>query len=164
MSLVSPLCSMYSNVHLRNFRLSKAPMHLVLSDSNINVNSMINRRVSLFYRYPLKAFHHMACPCTLVGVCVVCPGTSELVGQHLVSKSARFASVASLVTRPIPITMASLMPWKFIVLCFFFSVDSGLWAVSTRDWLSQYIIAGPPISMLIFLSLCLRAYSLSIVE
>ena len=43
---------------------------------------MINRRVSLFYRYPLKTFHHMVCPCTLVGVCVVCPGTSELVGQQ----------------------------------------------------------------------------------
>ena len=43
---------------------------------------MINRRVSLFYRYPLKAFHHMVCPCTLDSVCVVCPGTSELVGQH----------------------------------------------------------------------------------
>ena len=36
----------------------------MLSDSNTNVNSMINRRVSLFYRYPLKAFHHMVCPCT----------------------------------------------------------------------------------------------------
>ena len=54
----------------------------VLSDSNTNVNSMINRRVSLFYRYPSKAFHHMVCPCTLDGVCVVCPGTSELVGQQ----------------------------------------------------------------------------------
>ena len=54
----------------------------MLSDSNTNVNSMINRRVSLFYRYPLKAFHHTVCPCTLDGVCVVCPGTSELVGQH----------------------------------------------------------------------------------
>ena len=53
----------------------------MLSDSNTNVNSMINRRVSLFYRYPLKAFHHMVCPCTLGGVCVVCPG-SELVGQQ----------------------------------------------------------------------------------
>ena len=37
---------------------------LLLSDSNTNVNSMINRRVSLLYRYPLKAFHHMVCPCT----------------------------------------------------------------------------------------------------
>ena len=55
---------------------------LLLSDSNTNVNSMINRRVSLFYRYPLKAFHYMVCPCTLDGVCVVCPGTSELVGQQ----------------------------------------------------------------------------------
>ena len=54
----------------------------MLSDSNTNVNSMINRRVSLFYRYPLKAFHHTVCPCTLDGVCVVCPGTSELVGQQ----------------------------------------------------------------------------------
>ena len=54
----------------------------LLSDSNTNVNSMINRRVSLFYRYPLEASHHMVCPCTLDGVCVVCPGTSELVGQH----------------------------------------------------------------------------------
>ena len=54
----------------------------LLSDSNTNVNSMINRRVSLFYRYPLKVFHHMVCPCTLYGVCVMCPGTSELVGQH----------------------------------------------------------------------------------
>ena len=43
---------------------------------------MINRRVSLFYRYPLEASHHMVCPCTLYGVCVVCPGTSELVGQQ----------------------------------------------------------------------------------
>ena len=43
---------------------------------------MINRSVSLFYRYPLKAFHHMVCPCTLDGVYVVCPGTSELVGQQ----------------------------------------------------------------------------------
>ena len=54
----------------------------MLSDSNTNVNSMINRRVSLFYRYPLEASHHMVCPCTLDSVCVVCPGTSELVGQH----------------------------------------------------------------------------------
>ena len=54
----------------------------LLSDSNTNVNSMINRRVSLFYQYPLKAFHHMVRPCTLYGVCVVCPGTSELVGQQ----------------------------------------------------------------------------------
>ena len=37
----------------------------VLSDSNTNVNSMINRRVSLFYQYPLKGSHHMVCPCTL---------------------------------------------------------------------------------------------------
>ena len=36
----------------------------MLSDSNTNVDSMINRRVSLFYRYPLKAFHHVVCPCT----------------------------------------------------------------------------------------------------
>ena len=35
----------------------------VLSDSNTSVNSMINRRVSLFYRYPLEASHHMVCPC-----------------------------------------------------------------------------------------------------
>ena len=54
----------------------------LLSDSSTNVNSMINRRVSLFYRYPLKAFHHMVCLCTLYSACVVCPGTSELVGQH----------------------------------------------------------------------------------
>ena len=62
---------------------TKVWAHNLLSDSNTNVNSMINRRVSLFYRYPLKAFHHMVRPCTLDGVCVVCPGTSELVGQHL---------------------------------------------------------------------------------
>ena len=43
---------------------------------------MINRRVGLFYRYPLKTLNHMVCPCTLYGVCVVCPGTSELVGQQ----------------------------------------------------------------------------------
>ena len=54
----------------------------MLSDSNTKVNSMINRRVSLFYQYPLKVSHHMVCPCTLDGVCVVCPGTSELVGQQ----------------------------------------------------------------------------------
>ena len=33
---------------------------LLLSDSNTNVN-MINRRMSLFYRYPLEASHHMVC-------------------------------------------------------------------------------------------------------
>ena len=54
----------------------------LLSDSNTNVNSMINRSVSLFYRYPLEASHHMVCLYTLYRVCVVCPGTSELVGQH----------------------------------------------------------------------------------
>ena len=67
------------DVCLPDFVLIRLEM---LSDSNTNVNSMINRRVSLFYRYPLKAFLHMVCPCTLNGVCVVCPGTSELVGQH----------------------------------------------------------------------------------
>ena len=45
---------------------------------------MINRRVSLFYRYTLEASHHMVCPCALYSVCVVCPGTSELVGQQRV--------------------------------------------------------------------------------
>ena len=54
----------------------------MLSDSNTNVNSMINRRVSLFYRFPLRAFHHMVCLFIWYDVCVVCPGTSELVGQH----------------------------------------------------------------------------------
>ena len=58
---------------------------LMLSDSNTNVNSMIDRRVSLFYRYPLEASHHMVCPCTLYGACVVCPGTSELVSQQLIN-------------------------------------------------------------------------------
>ena len=57
-------------------------MSAMLFDSNTNMNSMTNRRGSLFYRYPLKAFYHMVCPCTLDGVCVVCPGTSELVCQH----------------------------------------------------------------------------------
>ena len=66
----------------RFFSVVCAKHSVLLSDSNTNVNSMINRRVSLFYRYPLKAFHHMVCPCTLDGVCVVCPGTSELVGQQ----------------------------------------------------------------------------------
>ena len=66
-------------------------MKHLLSDSNTNVNSMINRRVSFFYRYPLKAFHHMVCPYTLYSVCVVCPGTSELVGQqHFLSKHELF--------------------------------------------------------------------------
>ena len=37
----------------------------MLSDSNTNVNSKIDRRVSLSYRYLLEAFHHMVCPCTL---------------------------------------------------------------------------------------------------
>ena len=55
----------------------------LLSDSNTNVNSTFNRRVSLFYRYPLEASHHMVCPCTLYGVCVVSPVTSELVGQQI---------------------------------------------------------------------------------
>ena len=54
----------------------------VLSDSNTNVNSTFNRRVSLFYLYPLEASHHMACPCTLYSSCVVFPGTGELVGQR----------------------------------------------------------------------------------
>ena len=60
---------------------TKAWAHNLLSDSNTNVNSMINRRVSLFYRYPLEASHHIVCQCTSYGVCAVCPGTSELVGQ-----------------------------------------------------------------------------------
>ena len=34
------------------------------------------------HRYPLEASHHMVCLCTLYRVCVVYPGTSELVGQH----------------------------------------------------------------------------------
>ena len=38
---------------------------LMLSDSNTSVNSMINRRVSLFYQYHLEASHHMVCPYTL---------------------------------------------------------------------------------------------------
>ena len=56
----------------------------MLSDSNTNVNSMFNRRVSLFYLYPLEASHHMVCPCTctLYSACVVCPDTGELVGQQ----------------------------------------------------------------------------------
>ena len=32
------------------------------------------------------------CPCTLDGVCVVCPGTSELVCQHLRSTALRLVS------------------------------------------------------------------------
>ena len=56
---------------------------ILLSDSNTNVNSMINRRVSLFYRYPLEVSHHMVCLCTLYSACIVCLGTSELVGQHI---------------------------------------------------------------------------------
>ena len=51
-----------------NYKLESNTYEMLLSDSNTNVNSMINRRVSLFYRYPLKLFHHMVCPCTLVGV------------------------------------------------------------------------------------------------
>ena len=43
---------------------------------------MINRRVSLFYRYLLESSHHIVCPCTLYSACVVRPGTSELIGQH----------------------------------------------------------------------------------
>ena len=62
---------------------------------------MINRRVSLLYRYPLKAFHHMVCPCTLDGVCVVCPGTSELVGQQ-----------EKVLVQSWPLTPFNLMPQK----------------------------------------------------
>ena len=58
-----------------------------MSDYNPNVNSVINRRVSLFYRYPLEVSHHMVCPCTLDGACVVCPDTGELVGQQCQSAS-----------------------------------------------------------------------------
>ena len=49
----------------------------LLSDSNTNVNSMINKRVSLFYDilWELPTIWS-------VHVCEVCPGTSELVGQH----------------------------------------------------------------------------------
>ena len=66
----------------------------MLYDSNTNVNSMINRRVSLFYRCLLEVSHHMVCLCTLYGVCVVCPGTSELVGQH--QKSLHWFHIAGL--------------------------------------------------------------------
>ena len=54
----------------------------LLTDSNTNVNSMINRRGSLFYRYPLEASHHVVFPCTLESAYVVCSGTSELVSQQ----------------------------------------------------------------------------------
>ena len=30
----------------------------------------------------LEASHRMVYPCALYSACVVCPGTSELVGQH----------------------------------------------------------------------------------
>ena len=56
---------------------------VMLSDSSTNVNSTINRRVSLFYQYLLEAFHHTVCPCTSSSACVVCPGTGELVGQQV---------------------------------------------------------------------------------
>ena len=54
----------------------------LLSDSNTNVSSTFNRRVSLFYRYPLEASSHMVCSCTLNSAGVVCPGTSALVCQQ----------------------------------------------------------------------------------
>ena len=46
----------------------------------------------------------------------------------LVSKSARFVSMASLATNPIRIAVASLMQWKLTALGFFFTVNSGCWA------------------------------------
>ena len=54
----------------------------LLADSNTNVNSMIERTVSLLYQYPLEVSHHTVCLYILQSVCVVCQGTSELVGQH----------------------------------------------------------------------------------
>ena len=78
-----------SRRHWLNNQKRKFGLSNLLSDSNTNVNSMFNRRVSLFYRYPLKAFRHMVCPCTWYCVCVVCPGTSELVGQQHSSCSGR---------------------------------------------------------------------------
>ena len=56
--------------------------YFMLPDSNTNVNSMISRRVSLFYQYRLEISHHVVCPYTLYSACVLCPGTCELVGQH----------------------------------------------------------------------------------
>ena len=78
----SHLSLLASNTNWKTGTNSVPQSLYMLSDSNTNVNSMINRRVSLFYQYPLEASHHMVCPCTLYGVCVVCPGTSELVSQH----------------------------------------------------------------------------------
>ena len=37
----------------------------------------------------------MVCPFTLDGVCVVCPGTSELVGQHPQDKAGEIAVEAT---------------------------------------------------------------------
>ena len=65
-----------------NSPLQTVSSKLLLSDSNTNANSTFNRRVSLFYQYPLEASHHMVCPCTLYGACVVCPDTGDLVGQQ----------------------------------------------------------------------------------
>ena len=45
---------------------------------------MINRRVSLFYQYPLEVSHPMVCPYTLWSACVACPGTGELGGQQFI--------------------------------------------------------------------------------
>ena len=72
----------------------------LLSDSNSNVNSMINTRVSLFYRYLLEASHHIVCPCTLWSACVVCPGTGELVGQQYVAHPPKVLCLHNILLSP----------------------------------------------------------------
>ena len=101
--------------HWLNNQNQKFGLSNLLSDSNTNVNSTFNKRVSLFYRYPLEASHHMVCPCTLHGACVVCPGTGELVGQqHTLHRGFVTAWALSLKTMMVSVSQACNTPtWTF---------------------------------------------------
>ena len=73
--LSSSLC--FSTITEENWNQEDEQFHgFVLSASNTNVSSIINRRVSLFYQYCLEASHRMACLCILYSAWVVFPGTA----------------------------------------------------------------------------------------
>ena len=80
-----------SRRHWLNNRKRKFGLSNLLSDPNTNVNSMINRRVSLFYRYLLEASHHMVCPCTLYLVgCLCSVSRHQWTGWSTIAVAIRF--------------------------------------------------------------------------
>ena len=61
----------------------------LLSDSKTSVNSMINRRVSLFYQVLFESIPPYGLSVYLIEcLFLVCPQKSELAGQHLLSPMA----------------------------------------------------------------------------